>query len=157
MDGIVLRPATPKDVNILLEFEQGVIAAERPFEPTLKAGTINYYDIEEMIQSEDIKLVVASLNQEIIGCGYARKERSKPFQKFDYHAYIGFMFVKPEYRGKSVSQKIIEYLIEWAKSKNINEIRLDVYCDNLAAVSAYEKVGFRKHMVNMRLSLDNKG
>jgi hypothetical protein len=37
------------DLNILLEFEQGIITAERPYDPTLQEGKINYYDIEKMI------------------------------------------------------------------------------------------------------------
>lgn len=154
MDEIVLRPAVYEDMNSLLEFEQGVIAAERPFEPTLKAGAVNYYDIDEMIRSENIKLVVALIDQELIGCGYALKEKGKPFQKFEHFAYIGFMFVKPQHRGKGVSKKILQDLTQWAKSENINEIRLDVYGDNMAAVRAYEKAGFSKHLVHMRLDLE---
>jgi hypothetical protein len=30
-----------------LEFEQGIITAERPYDPTLKQGTISYYNIEK--------------------------------------------------------------------------------------------------------------
>lgn len=40
-----VRIATLKDLPTLLAFEQGVIEAERPFDPTIKAGNINYYDI----------------------------------------------------------------------------------------------------------------
>jgi hypothetical protein len=36
-----------EDLNILLEFEQGIIT-ERPYDPTLQEGKINY-DIRKMI------------------------------------------------------------------------------------------------------------
>ena len=36
MDQLKIRVATIKDLPLLLEFEQGVITAERPFDPTLK-------------------------------------------------------------------------------------------------------------------------
>ena len=151
MTEILLRPALLEDLDTLLEFEQGVISAERPFEPTLKAGHINYYDIRQMIQSEDIELLVALIEDEIVGSGYARIEKAKPFQNHDYYAYLGFMYVKPEYRGRGINQKILEALILWARSKNIDEIRLDVFHNNLPAIRAYEKAGFKKLSVKMRL------
>ena len=153
MREILLRPARLEDLDILLEFEQGVILAERPFEPTLKPEHIHYYDIRQMIQSEDIALLVALIEDEIVGSGYARIEKAKPFQNHDYYAYLGFMYVKPEYRGKGINQKILEALILWARSKKIDEIRLDVFHENLPAVSAYEKAGFKKLLVKMRLDI----
>src|ERR1700744_3547683 len=42
--GILIRPAPTADLPALLEFEQGVIAAERPMDPPIKEGPINYYN-----------------------------------------------------------------------------------------------------------------
>ncbi|MGK0455528.1 MAG: ribosomal protein S18 acetylase RimI-like enzyme, partial [Paraglaciecola sp.] len=44
-------------------------------------------------------------------------------------------------------------LFAWSKIRNINEIRLDVYETNPSAIRAYEKTGFQKHMMHMRLNL----
>jgi hypothetical protein len=41
MSGIKIREATLDDLQTLLEFEQGVIAAERPMDSGLKEGPIN--------------------------------------------------------------------------------------------------------------------
>jgi ribosomal protein S18 acetylase RimI-like enzyme len=49
---------------------------------------------------------------------------------------------------------IIKALNEWAKNKGITEIRLDVYDDNISALNAYEKAGFKRHLVNMRMRID---
>jgi len=72
MDEIIIRPATFADMDTLLRFEQGVITAERPFDSTLKDEHINYYDLVGMIERPDIELLVAELNGELIGSGYAR-------------------------------------------------------------------------------------
>ena len=37
----IVRKATLDDLPTLLLFEQGVIEAERPFDPTIKSGDIN--------------------------------------------------------------------------------------------------------------------
>ena len=150
---IYTRKATLDDLSLLLEFEQGVIAAERPFDPTLKEGEISYYNIEKMILATDVEIVVAILNKQIIGSGYARITNAKPYFNHDLFAYLGFMYTHPDHRGKGVNIKIIEALTSWVHSQNIFEIRLDVYNNNLSAIKAYEKAGFKKHLINMRLSL----
>lgn len=154
MDKMIIRKAGFKDLNVLLRFEQGVIESERPSDSTLKTGLIHYYDLEEMINSSHIELLVAELNQELIGSGYARIENSKPYLKHKTHAYLGFMYVDPNHRGKGVNKKIIEALEQWAVSQNVTEMRLEVYNDNLTAIKAYEKAGFVKHMIEMRLGLN---
>ena len=67
------------------------------------------------------------------------------------------MFVEPEWRGKNINQMIIENLERWTIEKGITEIRLEVYIENLAALKAYEKAGFRKLLVEMRMGLNSNG
>ncbi|MBS1663874.1 MAG: GNAT family N-acetyltransferase [Bacteroidetes bacterium] len=167
---ISIRPATNADLDTLLRFEQGVISAERPFDPTLKPDPINYYDIAYMIDAPEVELLVAESpippapaaelpttqsptsmpKSELIGCGYARIETPKHYLRHSLHAYLGFMYVVPSHRGKGVNQLIISALREWAHSKNITELRLDVYHANQPAITAYEKAGFTKHLIEMR-------
>ena len=50
------------------------------------------------------------------------------------------MYVEPAYRGKGINQMIIAALKTWAYSRNVTELRLDVYHDNANAIKAYEKI-----------------
>lgn len=151
---ISVRTATIHDLDDLYRFEQGVINTERPFDPTLQEGHINYYDIIEMIYSTSVELVVAETEGRIIASGYARIMQPKIYFKHTVYAYLGFMFVDEKYRGLGVNQKIIEALKTWVRSENITEMRLNVYTKNIGAIRAYEKVGFSEHMVEMRMSLN---
>jgi GNAT superfamily N-acetyltransferase len=153
MSTITIRKAREKDLEKLLEFEQGIIKAERPFDATLKEGEIHYYDLQKMITDTHIEIVVATIDTQIIGSGYARIEDAKPYLNHKSYAYLGFMFTDPNHRGKGVNAKIIDRLKDWCRVQNINELRLDVYNDNDSAVKAYEKVGFQKQLVNMRMGL----
>src|SRR5215467_15490579 len=116
-DIITIREATLNDVPTLLRFEQGVIENERPFDPTLKPHPNSYYDIPRMIEDPLVQLVVAEYNGQLIGCGYARIAPSKHYLRHQLHAYLGFMYVDPEWRRKNVNQMIIDNLKQWTISK----------------------------------------
>jgi ribosomal protein S18 acetylase RimI-like enzyme len=152
MDTILIRKARLDDLDTLLGFEQGVIAAERPFDPTLKSETI-YYDIEGMIRADHIELLVAEIDGRIVGSGYARIEDAQHFLNHRQYAYLGFMYTLPAFRGRGINRRIIRSLINWAVLRGIREIRLEVYYMNAAAIRAYEKAGFGRHMIEMRLEV----
>lgn len=152
-NSISIRTANLDDLETLLEFEQGVIETEKPLDPFLGEGKLHYYNIPELITANYIHLIVAVSNNELVGSGYIRIEKSKHYQKNPMHGYIGFMYVKPNFRGKRISSLILEALKAWAEEKNLNELRLDVYSNNPSAIKSYERFGFIKSLVNMRIDI----
>ncbi|AUP80159.1 GNAT family N-acetyltransferase [Flavivirga eckloniae] len=152
---IIVRKATLNDLPVLLEFEQGVIIAERPFNPTIKDGDINYYNIDELITHEDSEVFVAEINGNIVASGYAKIKTDRHYLKHTHQGYLGFMYVSEAHRGKRLNKMIVDALLKWCKARHVFEIRLDVYNDNIPAIKAYEKAGFKKHMINMRLDIEN--
>jgi ribosomal protein S18 acetylase RimI-like enzyme len=150
---LTIREATETEIEILLDFERGIIAAERPFDTTLKEDDIHYYDLLELIKSPKASVVVAEVNNEVVGSGYAKILKAKPYQKYNEYAYLGFMYVKPEFRGQGINQKILQHLIGWSKKQNLTEVRLEVYDENLIAKNAYLKAGFKSNLLEMRLEI----
>lgn len=153
-DGISVRRATRLDLGVLQEFEQGVIAAERPFDPTIKKGEVRYYDIAALIDNDDAFMAIAESDGAPVACGFARKTPSRSFVDPPEHAYVGLIFVAPPFRGRGVTGAILRTLSEWAKAKGLSEMRLEVYPENAAALRAYEKQGFAPHSLEMRASLN---
>ncbi len=153
MNPIKIRPANLSDLEILLSFEQGIIKAERPLDDTLKSGQISYYDLRQMILESDTEVAVAEIDNKIVGSGYAKIIQAKNYYDFEKYAYLGFMFTEIDFRGMGINANIIDYLKNWCIFKNITELRLDVYDTNISAIKSYEKSGFKKDMVNMRIRL----
>ena len=152
----IVRKATLEDLPVLLEFEQGLIRAERPMDPTIREGKISYYDVGEFIRSDDAEVYVVERNGEILASGYARIKPDRHYLKHKLMGYLGFMFVPEEHRGQGLNQLIIKKLIEWCKGKGLSEIRLDVYQTNESALRAYEKAGFKRHLITMRLNTEDQ-
>jgi GNAT superfamily N-acetyltransferase len=149
-DEIMIRQAKMRDLHILLGFEQEIVKTERPFDPTLKPGRISYYDIKAMITEPEVMVMVAETEGKIIASGYVRIQKAEPYLRHASFGLLGFMYVVPEYRGRGINSSIIESLSAWTKEQGKTEVRLDVYFKNLAAMKAYEKIGFIPHMLEMR-------
>jgi GNAT superfamily N-acetyltransferase len=156
MNAVRIRTAVHQDLATLLRFQEGVVNAERPFDRTLRAGSIQYYDIGRMLLAEEVRFVVAESADRLVGCGFARLAASKPYLRHPTHGYLGLMYVDPDYRGQSINGRIVSALKDWCLSKGTTELRLEVYSDNAQAIRAYEKAGFSRHIIEMRMGLSEE-
>ena len=154
-DEFTLRSAVKLDISALRAFEQRIVGAERPYDRTLGAGPIQYYDLEQMIGADHVEIQLASRGDELVGCGFARIDAAKPYLRHRFEGYLGLMYVVPELRGQGVNQRIIQALKTWCRARGVTELRLDVYHANIAAIRAYEKSGFTPSMIEMRASLEH--
>ena len=154
--GIIIRSAIERDLSILKSFEQGIIEAERPYDDTLKADTISYYDIHAMMLSSDSEVAVAESDGVCIASGYVTKKQSLDYVTHEYHAFIGFLYVDLNYRGKGIIKQILNHLFNWARNNNLPDVHLTVYPENVPAMKAYEKAGFKPHLLEMRMELDKR-
>jgi len=154
MDQIKIQKANINDLSTLLEFEQLIIEYERPFEEHMQIEKFNYYDLEELILSDTAEVLVAKFEDQLVGSGYAKIKTSKPYLKDEFYAFLGFMYVSPDHRGKGINKLLIRKLIDWSKAQGMNSVSLTVFDDNKSAIKAYKKAGFHEHLVEMRLNLN---
>jgi GNAT superfamily N-acetyltransferase len=152
MSELIIRAAVEADLPILKEFEQGIIATERPFNDCLKSEPICYYDIGALIDGESSIVMVAEDDGVIVGSGYARIRESKAHLTHDFDAYLGFMYVASTHRGQGINQLVIQALISWGKTQGMQDFYLEAYAKNSSALKAYEKLGFKTSLVEMKLS-----
>lgn len=150
---INIREAVNEDLSTLLLCEQEVIKAERPFDPTIKKEEVTYYDLEALLSNPRAIVLVACDGDKIVATGYGLEKTARHYLDHETYAYLGFMYTDPAYRGKGINADIVSGLKKWAKMLGLNELRLTVYNENEPALRAYEKVGFQKHIVEMRLRL----
>ena len=80
--------------------------------------------------------VVAALDQQKI-CGYCTVTKTDCIPDVSYTPYIGYLFVGEKYRGKRLSQKLIQYAMDYLKSIGFEQVYIVSDHENL-----YEKYGF---------------
>jgi GNAT superfamily N-acetyltransferase len=148
---IKIRKAVTADLPALLAFEQGVVEAERPFNSRIRAGSVHYYDIAELIADSESLVMVAEKSDRLIATGHTTLKQSSDNYVYERHAYLGLMYVEPAFRGQGLIQGILDELLAWARGQGIKDFILEVYAENEPAVRAYEKYGFRPNMLEMKL------
>jgi ribosomal protein S18 acetylase RimI-like enzyme len=146
------REAETGDLPALLELEQAVIQAERPYNEMIKSQGAVYYDIPALIADSNTCLLLAEQAGQIVATGYIQLRASKPSRVHARHGYIGFMFVDPKLRGQGVNRQIMDRLLAWGADRDVSTFSLDVYAQNESAIRAYEKAGFKPSMLEMQLS-----
>jgi RimJ/RimL family protein N-acetyltransferase len=95
--------------------------------------------------------MVAEIQGQLVGSGYGRIKASQAHLEHTKHAYLGFMFVAPTHRGEGINQLILQALIAWGHEQGLSDFYLDTYVQNAPAIRAYEKIGFRQSLVEMKL------
>lgn len=152
---IKLREAKIEDLSLLLEFERSLIEYEKKFTPNLKKRSFSYYNLRAYIENPEISVVVAEQKNELIASGYALVKKNKAYKNPEYYVLLGFMYVIPKQRGAGVNKMIIDYLLNWGKSRGYSEFQLDVYAQNESAIRAYKKAGFTFETFTMRINTGN--
>jgi N-acetylglutamate synthase-like GNAT family acetyltransferase len=104
---------------------------------TWKAGP---FLAKKMIKNEFLdweRVFVAIDNKNIAGyCTFAKKDC---IPDVEYTPYIGFIFVGEKYRGKRLSERMILYIMDYAKKLNLKKVY--IVSDH---INLYEKYGFIK-------------
>jgi len=62
--------------------------------------------------------------------------------KTEHNATIWGVYVRPAWRGLRIPDSLIEACIEWARSNNMNIIKLGVSTTSKSAVRCYQRRGF---------------
>jgi glucosamine-phosphate N-acetyltransferase len=116
----------------------------------LANDTIRKREILSEIKDKNYRIVIAEDNQnhQIIGSATLLIE-----QKFIHNGgkagHIEDVVTRKGYEGKGIGREILKELIKIAKDNECYKIILD--CDE-KLVKFYEKLGFKKHSIMMRLN-----
>ena len=68
-------------------------------------------------------------------------------------AYIYLVYVAPQYRRRGMGRKLMQHAKDWAKKQGYDQISLQVFTKNIAALKLYETLGYRQSAALLVLEL----
>ncbi|MHA2219154.1 MAG: GNAT family N-acetyltransferase, partial [Candidatus Hodarchaeales archaeon] len=98
-----------------------------------------------ILNGEDIYLVVSEYEGKIVGA-ILYKIGNNPEDiiiKERKYGYIEEMIVSKSFRGKGIGKKLLDYVVNDFKAKNLKEIEIDVWEKNEIGLRFYEEQGFK--------------
>lgn len=84
----------------------------------------------------DWERVIAALDEGAI-CGYCTVTKEDCIPNVPYTPYVGFVFVEEGHRGQRLSQRMIQFAMDYLKQAGFSRVYLTSDHENL-----YEKYGF---------------
>lgn len=98
------------------------------------------YWVDRLERDENSTIFLAESTQSLIGMtGIGRGQSLKT----KHSAGIWGVYIRPEWRGLHLAEAMIECCIDWAKSQQVEIVKLAVVSTNTSAVRCYERCGFR--------------
>ena len=97
--------------------------------------------LREILADPNSEIFIAEFNGELVGAAHVAIKK-EPFSKLKKHrrySYIESIVVKKDFRGFGVGKMLIKEIEKWSKTKDVNEIELDIWEFNKHARDYFTK------------------
>ena len=122
------RPAREDAVALIAELEADL-------DPYYPKESRHGYSVEKLLR-QGVFFFVMRDNGTLMGCGGVQ------FFGADY-GEIKRMYIRPQFRGLGFARLMLDHLEEYTRSNGINVLRLETGIHQHAAITLYERAGFR--------------
>ncbi len=107
--------------------------------------------LKDLMADADTLVLVALDKGKVVGHSIAQVRKSSPAFKRERFGFIDEMAVKAEYRRCGVGTQLLEKILEWFGSQNIDMIELDVAAANQVGHPFWKKHGFQVYLHRLYL------
>jgi ribosomal protein S18 acetylase RimI-like enzyme len=150
---MIIREARPDDVEAMKELWKEFIdyhkANDRFFSRT-PDGHERFGEFAlDNIRSEDWLVLVAVVNNQVVGHCMAAIHTYPPVYENTRYGYIQDIAVTEKYRRENIGSRLFEHAVGWFKNKKVSRIELDAASTNEVSQSFWRKTGFRDYMIRM--------
>lgn len=110
---------------------------------------------QSVIDSHTEDIYIAVDNHAVIGLIHISEEKTPPYDCFVQHRFaeVVDLFVKDNFRGKGVGAQLLEAAKQWAKSRKLDYLELNVLAENEIGIGFYNHEDFKAVSQIMRYTL----
>ena len=141
---ILLRKPTLGDIGWVISIHGEIYSRQFHFDSTFEINiTQKVASFYEQINDFNI-LLIAENNGERVGSIAVSLQSEKS-------AFINFLLVRDEYRGRGVARKLMDKVIQRSRDYGLESIRLETYSCLVDARGMYIKYGFKLYESNKNI------
>ena len=138
-EGVVVRPARPRDAASYVETYRAVAGELRYIQTERVSGAVRSYRKRfRRSRTNEVAHLVAASGERVIG----NLSISRDHHPATRHVATLGMFVAADWRGRGVGSALMAEALTWARAAGVERVELTVYPHNTAAVALYRKFGF---------------
>jgi len=113
-------------------------------------GHINFRDyVVENWKNPDYAIAVAEHQDHVVGYAIAYLQEFPPIFLQEKCCYISDIVMDENFQGKGHGKALINFLVDWAKTKEVQRMELHVLHNNENAIMFYRHLGFEPFMLKL--------
>lgn len=130
-----------------------LLISESKYDKNLRNDYIvtNYF--ENKYQKEDNILLVAKIEEDVIGYAYCIIEEESNELVISKTTLLDGIFIEEKYRKHGVATKLINECKNWSKKTGAKFFEIKIISENSNALKLYEEIGFKDFEHKMRMEL----
>jgi len=149
-----VRPARPEDARRLGELAAQLVRLHHDWDRTrffswepLEPGYSRF--LASQLDEDDAVVLVAEIDGSIAGYAYGRRQSRDWNALLDSHGAFHDLFVDPAHRRRGVGALLAKQMLAALDDKGVPRVVLSTAWKNEDAQKLFEKLGFRRTMVEM--------
>ena len=140
----VIRIAKLEDLETINNYWWDLITEQNNFDDRIVDTEINKHRSMNFLRERIVQggmYVAENMHSEIIGLGSIAQDLH--FLQSQINVWnLADIWVRPEYRRRGIASKIVIHLEKIAFEKGAEEVRLNVYSNNISANKLYSSIGY---------------
>ncbi len=151
-----IRIAAMKDIEPIVDLWFESAAYHGELDPRLQVKLDERESVqtsfEKDVGTEEVLLLVATIEEEVIGYIHAKVVSALPVQLVSKMGFIDGTAVTEGHRRQGVGETLYRAALRWFKEQGIGHVRVDVAFNNSEACTFWKKMRFTE--LSLRLSHD---
>lgn len=144
--GVRVRPATLADLATVVDLRLALLReyGDHPLYGRLRADAEAraFVSYKTQIQSADQVILLAAVDEEIVGILRCVDAVGSPLLHPDRYGYVSSVYVRPAARRLGVLRALLDRAANWCRERGLGELRLHNSSSNDAAMGAWDALGF---------------
>ncbi len=127
-----------------IRFHQDIDAIFTPVDDAVSG--FKEEQVRRLMKMEEGLVLVALDRGQVVGYSLSEIKEPPKASKREKYGYIHQMAVTASYRRRGTGEKILDKIMKWFYSKNVDRVELDTTTKNQVASSFWKKHGFTDYM-----------